>query len=227
MLTDKLRALLKKEDTKSTALRTEIPVFKAKASYGLTAAQVSERTEAGWTNTPVDPPGKTVGRIIADNIFTYFNMIFVILAICVISVGSWQNLMFMSVVIINTVIGIVQELKAKSTLDKLILLSEPNCTVIRSGREQTIAVSDAVRDDIVIFNAGNEIFADAFVVEGSGAANEALITGEANDVEKNPGDTLLSGSFLVAGSCLARLTHVGADSYASKLTTKADRKSVV
>lgn len=221
MLTDKLRALFKKEDTKSTALRTEIPVFKAKASYGLTAAQVSERTEAGWTNTPVDPPGKTVGRIIADNIFTYFNMIFVILAICVISVGSWQNLMFMGVVIINTVIGIVQELKAKSTLDKLILLSEPNCTVIRSGREQTIAVSDAVRDDIVIFNAGNEIFADAFVVEGSGAANEALITGEANDVEKNPGDTLLSGSFLVAGSCLARLTHVGADSYASKLTTKA------
>ncbi len=220
MLADDLRALFKKED-KSTALRTEIPVFKAKASYGLTAAQVSERTEAGWTNTPVDPPGKTVGQIIADNVFTYFNMIFVILAICVIAVGSWQNLMFMGVVIINTVIGIVQELKAKRTLDKLTLLSEPNCTVVRSGREQTIAVSDAVRDDIVIFNAGNEIFADAFVVEGSAAVNEALITGEAHDVEKKPGDTLLSGSFLVAGSCLARLTHVGADSYASKLTTKA------
>lgn len=221
MLIEKLRAVFKKKDKSRSAVRTEVPVFKAKASYGLTAAQVSERTEAGWANTPVEPPGKTVDQIVADNVFTYFNMIFAVLAVCVIAVGSWQNLMFMFVVIINTVIGIAQELKAKRTLDKLILLSEPNCTVIRSGREQTIAVSDAVRDDIVVFNAGNEIFADALVVEGSGAANEALITGEAHDEEKRPGDTLLSGSFLVAGSCLARLTHVGADSYASKLTAKA------
>ena len=221
MLIDELKALFKRENKAPKTVRTEVPVFRAKASYGLTAAQVSERFDAGWANTPVEPPGKTVGQIVSDNVFTYFNMIFMILALCVIAVGSWQNLMFMFVVIVNTVIGIAQELKAKITLDKLILLSEPNCTVIRSGREQTIAVSDAVRDDIVLFNAGNEIFADAVVVEGSCAANEALITGEAHDEEKNPGDSLLSGSFLAAGSCLARLTHVGADSYASQLTIKA------
>lgn len=224
-LKNDLKTLFKKEDAgkdkHSNVSRTEIPVFKAKASYGLTAAQVSERTEAGWANTPVEPPGKTVGQIVADNVFTYFNMIFVILAVCVILVGSWQNLMFMGVIIVNTVIGIVQELKAKRTLDKLILLNEPNCKVVRSGREQTIAVSEAVRDDIVIFSAGNEIFADAVVLEGNGAANESLITGEAHDEEKKPGDTLLSGSFMVSGSCTARLTDVGADSYASKLTIKA------
>lgn len=221
MLLDDLKTLLKIDKKKPAPARTDIPVFKARASYGLTAAQVSERAEAGWSNAPVESPGKTTGQIVADNVFTYFNMIFVILALCIISVGSWQNLMFMVIVVVNTLIGIVQELKAKRTLDNLILLSEPNCTVVRSGREQTIAVCDAVRDDIVVFKAGNEIFADATVVEGSCAANEALITGEAHDEEKRPGDALLSGSFLVAGTCLARLTRVGADSYASGLTIKA------
>jgi cation-transporting ATPase E len=204
LLIDELKALFKRGNKAPKTVRTEVPVFRAKASYGLTAAQVSERFDAGWANTPVEPPGKTVGQIVSDNVFTYFNMIFMILALCVIAVGSWQNLMFMFVVIVNTVIGIAQELKAKITLDKLILLSEPNCTVIRSGREQTIAVSDAVRDDIVLFNAGNEIFADAVVVEGSCAANEALITGEAHDEEKKSRRQPALGKFFGCGKLFGK-----------------------
>ena len=204
--------------------RPEIPVLRAAPEQGLTAEQAEERRQLGYANAPVSSPGKSVGQIIFSNVFTYFNLIFFFLAACVIAVRSWNNLMFMGVVLTNMVIGIVQELRSKRTLDKLNLLTAPRGVAVRGGQELTLATADMVRDDIVILRSGDQIYADAEVVDGTCQVNESLITGEADEIKKEPGDALLSGSFLVSGSCRARLTAVGADSYASKLTLEAKRR---
>ena len=208
---------------KSELQRPELPVLCADPAQGLTAEQAEERTRLGYANTPVSSPGKSVGQIIFSNVFTYFNLIFFLLAACVIAVRSWNNLMFMGVVLTNMVIGIVQELRSKRTLDRLNLLNAPRGIAVRDGREQTIDTAAMVRDDIVLLKSGDQVFADAVLVEGACQVNESLITGEADEIKKSPGDALLSGSFLVSGSCRARLTAVGADSYASQLTLEAKR----
>ena len=208
--------------------RLEVPVVQAPAELGLTTEQVRERMEGGWANLPVEPAGKTTKQIILSNVFTYFNILFFILALCVIAVcfidfkQIWQ-LGFMGVIVVNTVIGIVQEMRSKKTLEKLNVLAAPQGRVVRDGAEKTIATDLLVRDDIVIFSGGNQIYADAVVVSGECSVNEALITGEADEIKKLPGDRLLSGSFLVNGECRARLTDVGADSYVSRLTLEAKR----
>ena len=216
----KLKRLTKKKDIEEP-LRRHVPELTPDSELGLSSAQAQERVDAGWTNAPVDPPGKTVGQIVRSNVFTYFNMLFFFLAACVLAVGSWQNVMFMGVVLANIAIGIVQELRSKRTLDKLTLLTAPQGAVIRDGRRRKIPTSEMVRDDIVEFSAGDQIFADAVVVAGECSANEALITGEADEIKKKPGDELLSGSFVVSGQCRARLTRVGADSFANRLTLEA------
>ncbi len=203
-------------------MRPHPTVFAADPRKGLTAQQVMERVRGGCTNEAVDPPDKTVGQIIISNVFTYFNLVFFILAAALVLVGSWRNLTFLVIVFANIGIGIFQELRAKKTLSKLTILSAPKATVIRDGIELSIDASKTVRDDIVIFKSGNQIYADAVVAQGSCQVNEALITGESDEIQKNPGDTLLSGSFVVSGSCRARLTAVGLDSYVSKLTMEAN-----
>ena len=206
-----------------TPARRDIPVVHPAPEQGLTSAQVRERTDAGWTNAPVDPPGKTVKQIVLSNIFTYFNMLFFLLALCVIAVQQWLNLTFMVVIIVNTAIGIVQELRSKKTLDKLSILASPKAVAVRDGKRVTVDTAQLVRDDIVVFAAGNQIYADAVVAQDSCYVNEALITGESDEIKKNPGDKLLSGSFVVSGMCRAQLTDVGADSYVSRLTQEAKR----
>ena len=190
---------------------------------GLTAEEASERLANGYGNESVNPPSKTVGQILRDNIFTYFNLIFCLLGICVVLVGSYRDLTFMPVVIVNTVIGIVQELRSKRVIDKLSLLSEPRASVVRGGELQDIPVDQTVRDDIVLLTAGNQVYADGVVVTGECQVNEALITGEADEITKKIGDELLSGSFLVSGSCRARLTRVGRESFVSSLTIEAKK----
>ncbi|MBR4555532.1 MAG: HAD-IC family P-type ATPase, partial [Ruminococcus sp.] len=190
---------------------------------GLTAAQASERVNAGLANTPVKPPSKSVGEIIISNVFTYFNFIFAVIAFLLILSGSYRDLTFMPVIIVNTLIGIVQELRSKSLLDKLTVLNSPTAKVIRDGVEQSIASELLVADDIVIFRAGDQIPADAVVVEGKVSANEALLTGEADEIVKEKGAELMSGSYVVSGSCKARLTKVGAESYISQLTLQAKK----
>ena len=202
-------------------LRRHVPVLETNPETGLSSAQAQDRMDAGWGNLPIDPPGKTVGQIIKSNIFTYFNMLFFVLAAFVLVFGTWQNAMFLGVVFANIAIGIVQELRSKRTLDKLTLLTAPHGFVIRDGRQRKIPTSEMVRDDIVVFSAGSQIYADAVVVSGECSANEALITGEADEIKKAPGSELLSGSFVVSGECRARLTQVGADSYANRLTLEA------
>ena len=213
----------KQKNSVSAAPRRKLPVISAPPEQGLTAAQAAERVAAGYANLPVEPPSKTVKEIILSNIFTWFNLIFIFLACCIAVVRSWYDLMFMGIVVCNTAIGIVQELRSKKMLDSLTLLSAPKGTVIRDGKKQSLPTDALVRDDIVEFTVGSQIYADAVVVSGQCRANEALITGESDEILKNPGDRLLSGSFLVAGSCRARLTAVGADSFVSRLTLEAKK----
>ncbi|MBR6045632.1 MAG: cation-translocating P-type ATPase [Ruminococcus sp.] len=203
--------------------RAEIVRVSPDADKGLTSQQVSERTAAGWANTPVDPPSKSVGQIIASNVFTYFNLIFTVLAVLLIFAGSYRDLTFLPVIIVNTLIGIVQETRSKALLDKMTMLNSPTAKVIRDGAEMKIPSDQLVIDDIVIFKAGDQIPADAVVIEGKVSANEALLTGEADEIVKENGAELMSGSYIVSGSCKARLTQVGADSYISQLTIQAKR----
>ncbi len=194
---------------------------------GLSAQQVQERMAAGLANTAVRAESKTVAGIIRDNVFTYFNLIFAVLAVLLIIAGSYKSLTFLPVVIANTVIGIVQEIRAKQVLDKLTVLSAPKALVVRDGAVSEIASELLVRDDIVIFRAGDQICADAEVVSGDAYVNESLLTGESVEIHKGPGSSLLSGSFVVSGECRARLVKVGAESYAAQLTLQAkkmDRK---
>ena len=201
--------------------RQPVPEVQADPEQGLTQAQVQQRQQAGWSNLPVEPPGASVQQILAKNVFTYFNLIFFLLAVCVIVVRQWLNLTFLGPVLCNMVIGIVQDLRAKKKLDDLKIMSTPKCRAVRDGQETELDAAELVRDDIAVFAAGDQICADACVASGECRVNEALVTGEADEILKKPGDRLLSGSFVVSGTCRARLTHVGADSFVSRLTTEA------
>lgn len=190
-------------------------------SKGLSSAQVKRHKDDGWVNTPVKNPSKTVPEIIIGNLFTYFNLVFALLAVLLVLAGSFKSLTFVPVVFANLLIGIVQEIRAKRQLDKLAMLNEPKVLVIRDGREQTVPADLVVLDDIAVFRAGNQICADAIVLEGEASVNESLLTGESDEIPKKAGDTLMSGSFVVSGQCFARLERVGADSYISGLTMQA------
>ena len=195
--------------------------FNADIRYGLNSDQVNEYFENGWSNEPVEPPSKTVPEIIKINLFTYFNLVFAVLAALLILAGSFRNLTFLPVILANLFIGIIQEIRAKNTLDKLSVLNAPKALVVREGRQFSIPAEELVLDDIVIFKAGNQICADAIVVDGEVSVNESLLTGESDEISKKPGDELMSGSFIVSGECYARLDKVGEDSYISKLTLEA------
>lgn len=188
---------------------------------GLSSAEVAARQQQGKTNRPPKSPTKTVGQIVRDNVCSYFNLVFVVLACMLASVGSWLNMGFLGVVFWNTLIGIVQQLRAKKTIDQLTLVSARKVRCLRDGTWTSCLSEDLVQDDVVAFGAGDQIIADAVVLEGSVQVNESLITGEARAVPKAPGGELRSGSFLMAGHCTARLTRVGAESYANRLTAAA------
>lgn len=188
---------------------------------GLTSQQVQEHRLHGWTNKAVEPPSKTTKEIVHENVFTYFNLIFVVLAVLLCLVGSLRDLTFLPVIIANTLIGIIQEIRAKQVLDKLTMLNAPRASVVRDGKRTVINAEDLVVDDIVIFKAGDQVCADAEVSAGEVQVNESLLTGEADEITKRKGDKLMSGSFIVSGQCHARLDKVGEDSYISKLTLQA------
>ena len=188
---------------------------------GLTSQQVQEHRLHGWTNVSVDPPAKTVKEIVHENVFTYFNLIFAVLGLLLCIVGSFRNLTFLPVVVINTLIGIVQEVRAKKVLEKMNMLNAPHARAVRDGKVRKVDTEELVLDDIVIFGAGNQICADAVVSSGEVQVNESLLTGESDEITKKKGDPLMSGSFVVSGECRARLDKVGEDSYISRLTMEA------
>ena len=188
---------------------------------GLNEAEVQERKAAGLINKAVEAPSKTIGEIIASNVFTYFNFVFLVLAALLISVRSFRDLSFLPLIFINSLIGILQELRAKQILDKLIVLSAPEISVMRNGEEKTIKAHSLVMDDVMVLTSGFQIPADAIVIDGEVAVNESLLTGESDDIVKKQGDELFSGSFVVYGKCYAKVIKVGSESYAAKLTMKA------
>ncbi|MCD8189052.1 MAG: cation-translocating P-type ATPase [Clostridiales bacterium] len=199
----------------------EVPVAEAAPDQGLTDEQVRERLEGGCRNVELESTSKSFKDIVRSNVCTYFNLIFFVLAVAVCAVGAWMELTFLFVVISNICIGIGQEWKSKKKLDSLSLLTDPKATVVREGQVRDLSAYDTVRDDIAVFRAGDQIYADAEVVEGQCLVNESLLTGEADEIKKQQGDALLSGSYLVSGECRARLTAVGRDSYMSQLTLQA------
>lgn len=188
---------------------------------GLTDEEVKQRVEEGLTNRADISTDKTTKEIVISNVFTYFNLIFLVITILLIMVGSFRNLTFLPIIIGNTVIGIVQEIRAKKTLEKMSLLNAPHADVIRNGSVKQISTDELVKDDVILLTAGKQICADAVVISGNIQVNESLLTGEADEVEKTEGSTLMSGSFVVSGECYARLEKVGNESYISKLSLEA------
>lgn len=188
---------------------------------GLTAAQVQTRIAQGLVNADDGIKTKTEKQIILENTFTFFNILNFVLALFVLLVGSFKNLLFLGVIFSNTIIGSFQGIRAKRTIDKLSLISAPKVTVLRDGALQTIAVSEIVLDDVMHLSNGQQICADAIVCDGEVEVNESLITGESDPVVKHAGDELLSGSFIVSGSCYAQVEHIGSENYANRIANDA------
>lgn len=193
-------------------------MIKTDKNYGLSAEQVSERIKKGLSNGSFDIKTKSCTRIVCENVFTLFNFINLILAVMVISVGSLRNALFMGVVICNTTIGIIQEIRAKRTIDKLSILSAPKVRVIRDGTEAVISTGELVQDDIMVLSSGMQICADALVLEGECETDESLITGESDTIRKSQGSELYSGSFVTSGYVKAQAVRVGAQSVSGKIT---------
>ena len=195
--------------------------FKATQEQGLTEEQVRQRISEGLVNDDQALPTKSIKRIFYDNIVTLFNVLNLLLGIAVFCVGSYKNMLFLGVMFFNTVIGIVQEIRAKRTIDKLSIVSATKVTVVRDGAKQKVAVNDIVLDDIIEFSQGNQIPVDCIVISGNCDANESLLTGESDSIHKKPGDLMYSGSYIVSGKCFARAEHVGSENYASKNSAQA------
>lgn len=204
-----------KEDKK------EIERFSPVVKNGLTNEQVKQRVEEGKVNIVNSKNTKTYKSIILGNIFTFFNMLCFLVAIALISVGSIGDCFFLVIVLANTLIGIIQEIKAKKTIEKISLVSSPTAIAIRDKIECKIPVGEIVLDDIILFQTGKQICADSIVMEGSVEVNESLLTGESVAIKKNKGDILYSGSFVVGGKCYARVDKVGNDTYTAKLAAQA------
>lgn len=188
---------------------------------GLTSQEVSRRVAEGKINITSNLKTKSIGRIFRDNICTLFNAINVVLLAALAFVGSYKNMLFIGIMIANTTIGIVQEIRSKKSVDKLTILSEKKVTVVRDGRECEISRDEIVQDDVVVLSRGSQIPADCIVCEGECKVNESLLTGESDLIEKKVGDELLSGSFISLGKCYAKANKVGAESYAAKINDEA------
>ena len=191
---------------------------------GLTAQEVENRILKGEINTPDDGADYTLKDIIRENVLTYFNLIFLVIAVCLCLVRSFRGLTFLPVIIANTLIGIVQEWRSKKLLDKLRIVTVPKVRTFRDGKVQEIATSELVLDDVIELTSGNQIPADAVLEDGELMVNESLLTGEAEEIIKKADSELLSGSFVVSGSGRARLTRVGKNSYASRMSAEAKQR---
>lgn len=191
---------------------------------GLTSQQVIKLKAAGYSNVCHNQSYKTIRQIIFDNIFTFFNLMFFILGVCLFFANSHKDMFFLIIVILNTLIGIFQQIRSKIKLDKLTVISSPKSIVIRDGKKISVRNSELVRDDIIILRSGDQITADCTLLKGDIQVDESLLTGESDPISKKIGQKLLSGSFVLSGECFARLDNIGEDSYASKLVAEAKKQ---
>lgn len=201
----------------------EIERYNPGVKVGLTNEQVAERIEHKLVNVVNNKNTKTYKSIIFGNIFTFFNLLCFLAAGSLIAVGAWTDCFFLIIVLANTLIGIIQEIKAKKTVEKISLVSSPMALVVRDKIENKIPVEEIVLDDIIVLQTGKQICADCIILEGSIEVNESLLTGESVAVKKNKGDTLYSGSFVVSGKCSARVDKVGSNTYTAKLAAQAKK----
>jgi cation-transporting ATPase E len=201
----------------------EVERFSADTMTGLDESQVAVRKQQGLTNKVERTVGKSYAAIFLGNIFTFFNMLGLAIMVLMLILGSFSNVFFAVVILANTFIGIIQEIKAKKSIEKLSIMSAPTANAVRGGSECEIAVSDLVLDDVIKLSAGKQIAADCQVLDGEIEVNEALLTGESVAIKKKKGDSLLSGSFVVSGNCFAKVEHVGKDNYVEKLSAKAKK----
>ena len=188
---------------------------------GLSSAEASRLKSEGKSNISTEKAGKSYFKIVKDNLFTYFNLIWALIAVVLIICKSYTNLTFLVIVGANTLISIVQEIKAKNTVEKLSLTTDPKATVIRDGELTVIDASDVVLGDVMLVELGKQVLADAIVVSGIAEANESMLTGESDAIKKTEGDKILAGSYLVSGSIYAKVTSVGKDTYIHKLEKAA------
>lgn len=186
---------------------------------GLTKIEVENRIRDNKVNYDTSVKTKSIRDIIISNSFTLFNIINILLALLLVIVGSYKNTLFIFIIIINSLISIIQEVRSKRELDKLKVIASNSVLVLRDGIEEEIHINDIVLDDIIIFNNGNQVVVDSIVVDGEVEVNESFITGEAKTIYKKKGDKLLSGSFIVSGRCLAEVEHVGLDNYVAKISS--------
>ncbi|MBQ2805045.1 MAG: HAD-IC family P-type ATPase, partial [Clostridia bacterium] len=200
-----------------------VPRYTPEVAVGLTAEQVESRLELGLVNTDTSNKGKSVLGIILSNTFTFFNLIYIVIATFLILCGHFEQCTFLPVVVINTLIAIVQEIRAKMTLQKLTLITQPKVQVTRDGETTQMDVDEVVLDDIVTLESGYQISADCIVLDGYVEVNESILTGESDAVVKNVGEKLFAGSFVVSGSCRARVEAVGKFNYISTLSGKAKK----
>ena len=201
--------------------RRQVERLRPDPRLGLSHEQVQRRVKEGLHNGVTGIKSKTEGQIIRENVFTFFNILNFALALAVILVGSFRSTVFLGVIFANILIGTFQSIRAKRTLDKLAIVSAPKAVVLRGGQKKEIPVEQVVLDDILVLAAGNQICSDGVVVAGECEVNESLITGESDPILKRPGDSLLSGSFVVSGNAHAQVEHVGADNYAQKIAGDA------
>ena len=198
------------------------------AETGLTAAEVDQRIASGAVNDVPSAPSRTTGQIIRANVFTRFNALIGSLFAIVVACGAYRDSLFGGVVVANTLIGVVQELRAKRTLDSLVIVSAPKVSAVRDGAVTPLAVNELVLGDVIDLSPGQQIAADSEVLVTTNLEiDESLLTGEADPVVKQGGDGLLSGSFVVAGAGRARVTKVGADAYGARLASEARRFTLV
>ena len=199
----------------------QVARFNSDTKHGLSKEQVEQRINENLTNKVENKNVKTYRSIFFTNIFTFFNLLCFAVAAALIAVEAWTNLLFLVIITCNIVIGIVQEIRAKKTIEKISLVSAPTATVLRDGYKHEIPVDEVVLDDIIYFSTGKQICADCKLVEGEAEANESLLTGESVAVKKKKGDILYSGSFIASGKCTARVERVGEFNYTAKLSAKA------
>lgn len=188
-------------------------------SCGLSLAEVEERKTKGFVNFNTEANTKTIKQIVLGNICTLFNIINIILAIAVISVGSFKNLTFMIIIVLNTLISIVQELRSKKTLDKLQVLASSKVLAIRDKKKVELDINEIVLDDILCFSMGNQVVVDSVVCDGEVEVDESFITGESETIYKKKGDMLVSGSFIVSGKVICQVVHIGLDNYTAKIAS--------
>ena len=195
--------------------------YNPKTEDGLNEKEVFNRIKNGYVNYETSIKTKSIGQIILSNCFTLFNILNLCLGLLIFFVNSYKNLLFLGVVVCNTLISIIQEIRSKIEIDKLSIITSNTASVVRSGKNKVINIKDVVLDDIIKYKRGNQIIADSIIKEGTVEVNESLISGEENSITKKVGDILYSGSFVVSGKCVCRVERVGNDSYSAKITKEA------